>query len=686
MRRNWWALLLGFATLGPCCADRPPPPKWTSETASAPTAAPTEEAPARAEVPDESEATYPAAARTGPPLPPPAGQGLEVPFGRYLVVDQFGYRPNRPKVAVLADPKAGWNAPDAYTPGPELEVRNWSDGKSVFRAKSVAWQNGEVDAAAGDRGAWFAFTPLEQPGLYYVYDPTNKLRSHPFAIGADVYRSVLRAATKMFYFNRANVAKTPPHSCDGKRCWNAAADNVGPGQDREARSVTARDDPKTARDLSGGWWDAGDTNKYVTFANDAVHQLLTAYAERPDVFRDDFGIPESGNGVPDLVDEVLVELSWLKKMQPSEHKGGALLKLGAIEYGDPVPEENRGKRYYYPKPCSSATIVVSSLFAHAALVLKTFPRFAADVANFGTRARDAWNFYQANPHSDSCDDGTVKSGDADLALEIQEQTAVTAAVYLFALTGDASFGDFVRKKYETTQPFKNDLWSAYYQSQGDALLYYASLANADATTKAAIQTRLKALTKASDIFGFRAESSLYRAYVRKDMMHWGSNNTRASVANTNYDLVQYGLLAANERESFVRRAEEILHFFHGVNPMQLVYLTNLYGIGGDACADETYHAWFKDGHSKWDNARESILGPAPGYFTGGPNTQYCQWQNGAEHACANSPVRRQPPEKAYLDSNRGYEPKSPYDKTWELSEPAIYYQASYVRLVSKFVD
>jgi hypothetical protein len=57
-----------------------------------------------------------------------------------------------------------------------------------------------------------------------------------------------------------------------------------------------------------------------------------------------------------------------------------------------------------------------------------------------------------------------------------------------------------------------------------------------------------------------------------------------------------------------------------------------------------------------------------------------------EHACAKSPIRDQPAEKAYIDSNTSYEPQNPFDKTWELTEPAIYYQASYLRLLSKFID
>jgi hypothetical protein len=527
---------------------------------------------------------------------------------------------------------------------------------------------------------------VKAPGLYYVFDPKNQVRSHPFEIGENVYAKVLVTAFKAFYFNRANVEKKPPYSCVGKRCWNHGADNLGPGQDKEVRSVTERDNPKTARDLSGGWWDAGDTNKYVTFANDAFHQLLTAYEERPKTFGDDFGIPESGNGIPDLIDEIVVELELLKKMQPEDLKGGAILKMGNVEYGDPVPDQSKFLRFYYPKPCSSATIVMAGQLAHAALVLQTFPRFKQEIPKLTERAKRAWKHYHENPKSDACDDGTIKAGDADVPLKEQDQRAVTSAVYLFALTGEATYGDHVKAHYTETRPWQEDRWSVYDQSQGDALLYYAALPRADAATKAAILERKKSQAASVEIYRFRPELDLYRAYMRQDSYHWGSNNARAAFGNTNYDVLQHGLVAPADRGSFEERVAGVLHSFHGVNPMQLVYLTNMYADGGDACADEAYHTWFRDKDPKWDNARTSELGPAPGFVTGGPNKKFCEGQNPKEHACAKSPVRDQPPEKAYLDVNTSYEPANQYDKSWELTEPAIYYQASYIRLLSKFVD
>ena len=96
----------------------------------------------------------------------------------------------------------------------------------------------------------------------------------------------------------------------------------GKNQDRYATSRWAKGDAATARDLSGGWMDAGDTNKYTTFAQSAVLQLLDAYRLNPGVFSDNFGIPESGNGLPDVLDEVKWELEFLKRMQNATGTGG----------------------------------------------------------------------------------------------------------------------------------------------------------------------------------------------------------------------------------------------------------------------------------------------------------------------------------------------------------------------------
>ena len=77
------------------------------------------------------------------------------------------------------------------------------------------------------------------------------------------------------------------------------------------------------RDVTGGWYDAGDHGKYVVNGGISVAQLMQEYertltaptASRRALGDGTLAIPESGNGVPDLLDEARWELEWMLKMQ-----------------------------------------------------------------------------------------------------------------------------------------------------------------------------------------------------------------------------------------------------------------------------------------------------------------------------------------------------------------------------------
>ncbi|TVR52288.1 MAG: hypothetical protein EA425_05320, partial [Puniceicoccaceae bacterium] len=227
--------------------------------------------------------------------------GLPRVTGR-IHVDQFGYLPDLAKVAVISDPQAGYNAHESYEPGATLQVRRRSDGAVVFSAAPTLWNGGATHEDSGDRGWWFDFSSVTTPGEYYIYDPANERRSPVFRIGDEVYRDVLRAAVRTFYYQRLAVPLEEPYA---EPPWT---DAPGFPQDAWARDVNAKNDPATARDLAGGWMDAGDSNKYPSFLAEVIHPLLYAWRAHPGAFGDDFGIPESGNGLPDLLDEIKFEL------------------------------------------------------------------------------------------------------------------------------------------------------------------------------------------------------------------------------------------------------------------------------------------------------------------------------------------------------------------------------------------
>lgn len=68
-----------------------------------------------------------------------------------------------------------------------------------------------------------------------------------------------------------------------------------------------------------------------------IADLLYAYAANPSLFGDDSGIPESGNNVPDVLDEARYELEWMLKMQ--DENGGVHHKVTCENFpGYVMPE------------------------------------------------------------------------------------------------------------------------------------------------------------------------------------------------------------------------------------------------------------------------------------------------------------------------------------------------------------
>jgi hypothetical protein len=585
-------------------------------------------------------------------------KGLPPVTGR-ICVDQFGYLPTDAKVAVISDPQKGYNANDHFTPGRVLQVRQKEGGKVVATGAPTAWKGGAIHEDSGDRGWWFDFSTLDQPGEYYVYDPSNSRRSPIFMISEKVFNPILKASCRMFYYQRLAVPIEAKYS-EGP--W---VDGPAYLQDRHTKSVEYKTDTSRERDMSGGWMDAGDTDKYPPFNGDVIHPLLYAYTANPKVFTDDWNIPESGNGLPDLLDEVKVQLDWLVKMQFAD--GGVPVKMGQIDYGGKQPLSADARPRYYGPIDSGATIYTCANFAHAARVYGKFKQWEAYAADLRTRAEKSWNWYKTHPRTYKTDTGEIKSGIANRSADEQDRMEAYAAIHLFALTGDSKYNKAVVEKAGKARQLSEYTWSPYEAGASEALVDYLSVPNADASVTKKIR---EVLTRSatSEQFAPAPETDLYRAWMQPTNYHWGSNNVRAS-----WGVV--ALLAARQSEPALAaklrgRAAEMLHSFHGVNPFSCVYLSNMGKYGAERSIGHIYHERYGSG-TPFDN------NPPPGYVVGGPNQSF--GGKAADGAPSVEWVKQQPRGKAYMDTAKGW-PES----SWELSEPAIYYQAMYVRLIAEF--
>jgi hypothetical protein len=156
--------------------------------------------------------------------------------------------------------------------------------------------------------------------------------------------------------------------------------------------------------------------------------------------------------------------------------------------------------------------------------------------------------------------------------------------------------------------------------------------------------------------------------MNPEAYHWGSNSVRASFGFVALLAEQYGGLSQPEQLRLRQRAQDMLHSFHGVNPFSAVMMSNMGGLGAELSMKHIYHERYGFGTPFESN-------PPPGYVVGGANQSF-GGQNGQQGGAVEW-IKSQPRAKSYADFNDGW-PKN----SWELSEPAIYYQAAYIRLLA----
>lgn len=617
----------------------------------------------------------------------PTGPNGPVP---YIVVDQFGYRTGATKVAVIRDPVTGYDGAEAFAPGTEYSVVDVATGESVYAGAPTSWNGGAEDSASGDVVYWFDFSAVTTPGEYQVLDRERGQRSVTFRIDDAVYRSVLKHAVRSFYYQRAGQEKTLEHAGAD---YADVASHLGPGQDGEARAWLAKDDAATARDLRGGWYDAGDFNKYTAWTASYVTTLLRAYEASPTAFTDDYGIPESGNGVPDLLDEVSWGLAWLARMQLED---GSLLCVQGLASGS--PPSTASEPSYYGPPTTNATLRSAAAFAYAARVLgaREEPALQALAAEYRDRALQAFSWAEANPSETyyNNDEGRqpgsegLAAGQQEVSAEDRLYSRVEAATYLFAQTGEASYRNLVDQNAAAILPdWGPNQWQA---QQQELLLWYAALPDATPSIATQIRTHFASqeVTSGGQYAAAVAATDAYRSYLQDYV--WGSNQSKAAQGRLYQLLEQYGTDAALGAAA-TAAAEDFVHYIHGVNPLGLVFLTNMRLAGAEHSAATLYHTWFSHRSARWDATTATSPGPAPGFLVGGPNPSFAldpcctdgsNCYGASEYAlCGQSwePPAGQPPLKSYLQFNDGWPANS-----WSVTENSCGYQAGYILLLARY--
>ncbi|MBD2699270.1 glycoside hydrolase family 9 protein [Spirosoma sp. BT702] len=590
-------------------------------------------------------------------------------FGNHLKIDQFGYLPLAKKIAVISSPQTGYNASDTFTPSTTYQLRNATNDAVVFQGTPVAWNSGATHAQSGDKVWWFDFSSVQTPGTYYVYDVGKDKKSYPFSINNTVYQDVLKQATRVFYYQRSGFAKQTPYA---ESPWTDGAAFLGTQQDTDCRLVS-NTSAATSKDLRGGWFDAGDYNKYVPFTYGPLVDMLLSYQENPTVWTDDFNIPESGNGVPDLLDEVKWELDWLLRMQQAN--GSLLHKVSVTDFSATSPPSADTNFRRYGAASTDATATGAAVFALAAIQFKSLsnPTMQAFGNTLQTAAINAYNWANSNP-SVIFNNSGFSSAAAVGADHDRISRRVAAAAFLYVLTGNATYKTYFDANYNQVHLIQ---WSFAYPFEAtyqDALLYYTKAPGATTSVKNNILSTYANNLKtgnSDNLPSYLNQSDAYRAFLKNDNYTWGSNETKAHQGNMFFSMNVYNQDTTN-KTNYRDAALGFVHYLHGVNPTSYSYLTNMEEHGGEFTAPTMYHSWFADGTVFDTN-------PPPGYVMGGANPTYTN-----DAGIIISPPQNQPIQKSYKAWNTSYP-----ENSWQINEPAIYTQGAYIRLLSqamKYID
>ena len=237
------------------------------------------------------------------------------------------------------------------------------------------------------------FTDLKEAGKYYVSADIIG-ESYSFAISEDAHADVFNEACKKYYINRCGTSLSEDYA--GENAHSAC----------HTTPAHLQDHPETEIDVTGGWHMDEQADRDTTVGCKVAENLLLAFEMNEAAFTDEAGIPESGNEIPDILDEVRYEVEWLLKMQDAKTGG---------EYGAALTDSSGGGDVMtYPvivTPVSmDATINFASVLAKFSYI---YQKYDGEFATTCLKAADrAWSCYFNNQKAQ--DNTTVFKAAAEL--------------------------------------------------------------------------------------------------------------------------------------------------------------------------------------------------------------------------------------------------------------------------------
>jgi hypothetical protein len=422
----------------------------------------------------------------------------ETRFNPAIHVNQVGYEPGFPKKAMVGYYLGSLGEMEMPVES-GFELLDTKTGKSVFSGPLTA---------RPDRGFTYMPTPYHRvyqadfnafntPGIYQLHVKGMGC-SYPFEIRSGAIATFARAYALGLYHQRCGTNNALPFTRFTHDACHIAPAEVPDRTFKEAQQIIAqvtagaKEDPRHTApqlkntdaslypfvrkgkiDVSGGHHDAGDYSKYTINSAGLIHALVFA----ADNFTgagalDNLGLPESGDGKSDLLQEAKWEADFLAKMQDTDGGFYFLVYPKTRQYEDNVLPQNGDPQIVWPKNTSATAAATAALaeIGSSPLFRKQFP---AEAENFMAAALKGWAFLEraiARYGSDGAYQRLTHYGDEFM----HDDELAWAAAALFAATGKPEFQEKLIAGFQP-ESTKTRRWSWWpmFEGYGCAARTYA---------------------------------------------------------------------------------------------------------------------------------------------------------------------------------------------------------------------
>ena len=450
------------------------------------------------------------------------------------------------------------------------------------------------------------FSALDTPGEYRVL-VSGLGSSMPFLIDDGIAMGFARTYALGLYEQRCGAANELPYTRFTHDACHTAKAQVPTGPDplfdftwttiaRYASEANSDNPAQTAPllnseasqlypfvnkgsiDVSGGHHDAGDYSRYTINSAELVHYLVFSVDSIPGVASfDNLGIPESGDGIPDVLQEAKWEADYLAKLQDADGGFYFLVYPRDREYESNVMPDHGDPQVVWPKNTSATAAAVAAL-AQCASSPEFKKHYPKDAQRYLAQARLGWKFLssaisthgKAGAYQKITFYGDHYTHDEELAW---------AACELYLATGETEFRDRLFEWLPNPDDSSTFRWGWWRMSEswGNAIRSYAFAARSGRMARKDLDPRYLRL----------CEGQVLAA--GDDALEWSNKSAYATPfppqtkavngAGWYFSLDQASDMAVayaiDPKPEYIDALVGAMNYEGGCNPVNVTYLTGL---------------------------------------------------------------------------------------------------------------